>query len=67
MADGIGYSYDDLLLLVKSLEKDVTKFDGGNAVAGKRVRAGMADVIKRAKSIRTTVQEIKHERKAETK
>ncbi len=60
--------------IVKMLEKmekiinnqmlDAVKFDHGVNEPGRRVRAGMQDVRKLASEIRTTIQDIKKERKA---
>ena len=59
--------YDELQNLVRSFEKDFTKFYGkGNKEAGVRLRKQMQELRAFAKSVRDEVQNLKHAHDQET-
>lgn len=60
--------YDELVNFVKSLETDVVKFtEKGQAAAGTRLRKGLSELKKLAQDMRNQIQDIKTERKDQTK
>jgi len=56
--------FDELQALVDSSEADFTKFEGGNNVAGTRIRKVMLELRNLANTIRKEVQEEKNNRKS---
>ena len=51
--------YETLKTLVAEIEEDVSKVQGGNKVAGTRVRKQMQKIKKAAQAFRTSILELR--------